>query len=269
MTATNKASGIAVTTSNSGYWTLDNNGLTYSDEGSRYLATYNDGDFRYYTAPLISGQSMANVFYKYSPSGSAEEAIANITTRSSLSYNYTKLGDESFEYTSVTLRFGGIISKALWEDLDAESNILSYGVFLSTNTNDIEDYYNISLDGANGDVDDAIADLCGGDFVENYNSLAIAPTPKTTPTLFLAANYDSLSEDTYIWNLCVNATPASSESTTELTTEYTAVAYIRTSNGIVFFDEVTASAKSLASDLLPARGNGAYGGSLSHLANLA
>ena len=65
--ATNAAQGIKITdsqTANS-YWTLDSTGLQFNDGGTRYMATYNDGSFRYYSAPLGSGQSMANVFYHY------------------------------------------------------------------------------------------------------------------------------------------------------------------------------------------------------------
>lgn len=65
--ATNAAQGIKIVksqTANS-YWTLSATGLQFNDGGTRYLATYNDGSFRYYGSPLQTGQSMANVFYHY------------------------------------------------------------------------------------------------------------------------------------------------------------------------------------------------------------
>lgn len=65
--ATNAAQGIKIVksqTANS-YWTLSATGLQFNDGGTRYLATYNDGSFRYYASPLQNGQSMANVFYHY------------------------------------------------------------------------------------------------------------------------------------------------------------------------------------------------------------
>ena len=72
LVAQNKAQGIGIAESNSGYWTLDANGLQYNDGGTRYLATYNDGSFRYYGAPLQNGQSMAKVFYEYSATAITE-----------------------------------------------------------------------------------------------------------------------------------------------------------------------------------------------------
>lgn len=65
--ASNAAQGIKITkTQTAGaYWTLNATGLNFSAGGSRYMATYNDGSFRNYTAPLTNGQSMANVFYHY------------------------------------------------------------------------------------------------------------------------------------------------------------------------------------------------------------
>ena len=72
LVASNKAQGISIAESNSGFWTLNSTGLQYNDGGTRYLASYNDGSFRYYSAPLQSGQSMANVFYEYSATAITE-----------------------------------------------------------------------------------------------------------------------------------------------------------------------------------------------------
>ena len=63
--ATNAAQGIKITTTSTGYWTLTEGGLQFSDGGTRILCTYNDSSFRYYSLPTISGQAAATVFYKY------------------------------------------------------------------------------------------------------------------------------------------------------------------------------------------------------------
>ena len=71
----------------------------------------------------------------------------------------------------------------------------------------------------------------------------------------------------YFWNLYKQI----NETATGLTREYTAVAFILTSDGdVVFFDEITKSAARLARELNTANPelDDALDGSLSHLANL-
>ena len=84
LTATNKAQGISISETSTGYWVYDGTGLQFSDDGSRYLASYNNGTFRYYTAPLNSGsatgQSMANIFYEYNPAVAPTAVVLNETS---------------------------------------------------------------------------------------------------------------------------------------------------------------------------------------------
>lgn len=229
----------------------------YNDEHSVNAKLRKNSTYGF--ACYAAGTGGALTLYKKNAKSEIED---NLRTRSSLSYNYTKLAENSFEYSDVVLRFGGIISKALWDELDTNSHIIqSYGVFLSE-VDEVEALYKAELESASGNVDTAITELCSSGEIINYNSLGnnTIPSPRSTPALFLAENYDSLDEDTYIWNLCVNATA-------DLTKEYTAVAYIRTSAGLVFVNETTASAKSLASSMLSTYGNEAFGGSLYSLAH--
>ena len=77
LTATDKAQGISISETNTGYWIYDGTGLQFNDGGTRYLATYNNGSFRYYSAPLNSNQSTANIFYEYNPSVAPTAVILN------------------------------------------------------------------------------------------------------------------------------------------------------------------------------------------------
>ena len=259
LTATDKAQGISVVTENSGYWTLDATGLKHSNGGSRYLASYQDGSFRNYTAPLAANQSMANVFYRYSPAGSGQERIENLETSSSLVYtNYTNNGDGTFSYENLGIRFGGKINKDLWADLDAEKGIEGYGV-LFADTSDlsgcsIKEWYDLTKTELNT-VDEALGELAGIGITNYSNTNTVhEPALKSTPTLV---------GENYIWNL-YKFVPENA-----LTTTYAAIAYILIDGDIVFLQEETASAQSLAYDLINTSHtyeSDAFGGSLNYLA---
>ena len=266
LTAVNDAQGIKVVLDpGEGYWTLDGTGLTYSDDGSRYLSTYNDSSFRYYS----SSTTLATVFYKYNPAGSAVKAINNTDTRATLSYNYTKNGENDYTFTNLKVRLGGFLSKALWEDLDAESDIEGYGIMLSygdLDGNSIKYWYNYARESMS--IDDAIdalydpLDPNDGLITEGRNCYAGLTNEKKNPAPVIKD-----AQDYYLWNLCLDDLTTDAD----FKKEFTVVAYIRTEAEIVFFDEVTVSVKSLAQDLIdgPTYNASSFDGSLSYLANLA
>ena len=258
LTATNKAQGISVATTNDGYWTFDGTGLRYNDGGERYLGTYNDGSFRYYS-DFSAGTVIADVFYRYSPTGSGKENIENITTASSLAYsNYTDNGDNTFSYENLGIRFGGTISKGLWDDLDAEADIEGYGVLFAETDSlgglTIGQLYSLSKTELNT-IDQALAELATVG-ITNYSNTATRhePSSKAVPSL-VGSNY--------VWRLYYKI-PNSA-----ITTSYTAVAYIRVNNDIIFLQEESVSAKSLAYDMIYTSHTyeaDAFGGSLDYIA---
>ena len=157
----------------------------------------------------------------------AKVAINNIKTRSTLAYKYTT--NPSLSFTGVAMRFGGLVSKTLWNELDAQnggSNIEGYGILLSTpeylKSAKLETKYE-TFDGTN---------------VKKFDH-AVATLPDDANV----AQKNGLLEACYVWNLFKDVTvnPAA---------EFTSVAYIRTKTEVVFFDETTKSAKQLAIELL-------------------
>ena len=281
LVATDTAQGIKIVTApEEGYWTFDGTGLRYSDGGSRYMYTYNDGSFRYYDAEG-TGRSLADVFYKYSPSGTAKKAIeTNLDTRFTLRYNYGNANDLS-TYSNVAIRFGGLISQDLWESLDAESGIQGYGVILSTAAYldgfTIKELYDDYLSTNGGDVDDTMDDLCDGTYIKDFYT-SLTSKGASHPDEANAAQKGSLVGTYYVWNLYKHVMD-SAEGLTEsqikqkLMREYTAIAYIKTTNdGIVFLDETTASVKSIAQAMIDDDTNDltgeSYEGSLGKLAGL-
>ena len=148
----------------------------------------------------------------------------------------------TFVYTDVGIRFGGFLSKALWDDLNEESEIEAYGVMLSINDgDDVKDFYT--------------------EITETKLNPSLASTKQKEQQ-----KVENVDDPYYVWNLYVKI-PAD-----QLTEDFTAIAYIATESEIVFFNEVTASAKSLAYDLLNDSTSGyddsSFEGSLSNLANL-
>ena len=277
LAATNKAQGIKVVTDpGEGYWTFDGTGLRYNDGGSRYLYTYTDSSFRYYDEN-DTGRTIADVFYRYSPSGPSKNAIENLSSLSSLSYRYSE-DNGNYTYSNVAIRFGAMLSQDLWESLDAESNIQGYGVILSTETylngDSIKGLYDIAY---SGDVDDAMDELCEGGNVKNFYT-SLTSKGATHPDEANAAQKGALEGTYYVWNLYKHVLDSQEGLTanqikTKLMRNYVAVAYIRTANdGIIFFDEITASVKSLAQDLIDDDSNGltaeSLEGSLGNLAGL-
>ena len=129
-------------------------------------------------------------------------------------------GTISYEYDDVAIRLGGAVDKDLWDELngDQHDNIEGYGVLLSN-----KDY------------------LDGTELKTLYNSANSDNFKKFDMALSTKAPVDG--GDYYYWNLYKRVTE-------HLTTDYVAVAYIRTKTGVVFLQEVTASAKSLANDLI-------------------
>ncbi len=153
--------------------------------------------------------------------------------------------DLNYDYTDLKIRFAAKVSEELWTRLNNESTITGYGMLLSTtdaiNNEHIDTHY--------ASAKDYRSSLNVKSEVVNF------PNTKATP---------NLSEGNYGWSLHKSIPEA------DYTTTFIAVAYIITEDdGVLFMDEIRASAKSLAGDLIQ---NGTYeedafGGSLKFLAD--
>ncbi|MBO7573329.1 MAG: endonuclease [Bacilli bacterium] len=154
----------------------------------------------------------------------------------------------TYEYSDVSIRFGGLLSQDLWNDLDTENHVIEgFGVMITTydvlEGEDIKDYYD-NAEPAESDPD--IED----DIINHYMDKTEMSVPPEQ-------------DDNYFWNLFFRIT--------DYTKVYTAAAYIKTSSEYVFFGQVTYSVKTLAEDYIANRGYSASAanGSLGNLANLS
>ena len=181
-------------------------------------------------------------------SAHAADEIRNISTVPYLSYEYEK-NEENYSFSEVIIRFRGIVSKSLWDELDEDNNnILGYGILLST-----ESYLNgVKLESFYDEAD-------------NVNVKKFYLGTDDMPTLLHAEDYDEINVDSYSWNL------RKAVSLDKLTRRYVAVTFINTRDyGVVFFKQAAASVKSVAQDMLDTDSYDANyrEGSLNYLANL-
>ena len=166
---------------------------------------------------------------------------------SSISIDYDYIGT-TYEYSNVCIRFGGVISQSLWNELDTNNHIIQgFGVMIATDDvigkdMEIKDFYeSASLAENEPDVSEEIVDY----FVPVAN-LSIM----------------GIRDNNYFWNLRY--------SVADLKTTYVAAAYIKTSTGYVFYRQEKYSAKTLAQDYLDNRGydESIAAGSLKNLADI-
>jgi len=181
------------------------------------------------------------------------ETIEAIDTRTSLAYRYSRDSEGHFTFTNLYVRFGGIITKSLWNALEEESHIIGFGELYSTDeylgANELKSYYATAESNPN---------------IE-FHSYEVTSDPESYPALFSDSEYKGVTDDYYVWNIRRSVLE---ENYTEI---YASVAFIITQDdGVVFFEETRKSVKSLAQDLLggPDYNEQSLSGSLNYLANL-
>lgn len=157
----------------------------------------------------------------------------------------------TYSYSDVSIRFTGLLSQDLWNELDTEDHVITgFGVMITAASSYVSGTKTIK---------------------EQYQSAVISTDdPDVTESL---VNYHMPKEemaapvikgDNYYWNLFYRI------SEENFTTTYVAAAYIKTATEYVFFEQVRYSVQSLAQDYIDNRGYSSTiaGGSLANLANL-
>ncbi len=154
-----------------------------------------------------------------------------------------------YDYSDLSIRFGGVISQDLWNELDTDNHIIEgFGVMIAT-----EDVVNENMEIKDFHESAALAeeepDI--GEEIVNY----FVPVEQLEAIIGVDGN-------NYFWNLRYEIT--------DLKALYVAAAYIKTTSGYVFFKQARYSAKTLAEDYLNNRGyaDTIAGGSLANLANI-
>ena len=156
----------------------------------------------------------------------------------------------TYSYSDVSVRFTGLLSQDLWNELDTNNHVIEgFGVMITTDDvikdgECLVDFY----DTAKPDEDDP-------DITNDIVDYFMPSEDMATPVV---------KGDNYYWNLFYRITEENFKTT------YVAAAYIKTATEYVFFEQVRYSVKSLAQDYIDNRGYSSTiaGGSLANLANL-
>lgn len=233
LNAINESQGISIGTTSTGNWIYDGVGLKFNLSPDRYLICYNDTTFRNYTAPLGKEAKFVNLFFEYIPT--PKQAIESQKTETALAYNYAKDGEGNFTYTDVVIRFGGVVDKDLWAELNSESKITGFGVVIA----------------------DGGAVVTEKDFAEAVEMA----TPSTTSTnldeevaidyFVPVANMDTIigeKGNNYFWNLRLVVDAS------KMNKMYSAAAYIKVGDQYIFMKMARDSVETIALDYLTTRG---------------
>ena len=146
---------------------------------------------------------------------------------------------DGYTYTDVAIRFGAFISVSVWEDLKTEGTIEGYGIIVAETaylTGTIKSNY----EAAEGDgVDAKLAALCADSHIKKASRTGDTPELADEQQ----KSYMGVDEEYYIWQVRQNIDG-------NFATQYTSVAYIKFSGGIVFLNEITTSGKEMADAVL-------------------
>ena len=183
---------------------------------------------------------------------SAEQLVEKLETQSSLAYHYNKDENDVYTYSNISMRFGGSISKTLWNELDTDEHLIAgIGVMITGYEENLRSTYSIKDHAA-----EAVS--YNGDY--NIKTQLV--------DCYVTLNeFGSMPEkdNNYYWNF---KQPINSYD--DILDDYTAAAYIKLTNGdLVFMQQVKYSVWSLAKDYLDNRNcnEETAGGSLYHLYN--
>ena len=225
------------------------NGTSF-DACSEYSINYDVANnyhfFGITDAPNYNGQILKIKVY-YAPT-TIKEDIRALATQTQLSYRYTKEGN-TFTYTDLSIRFGAVISKDLWNELDTIYGITGFGVMISSGDY-VRDYH---------DFDDfaAAAIEPGENVYTDINNNVVnyfVPIADMNETI-------GVDGDNYFWNLRWSVDQA------DMDKVFSAAPYIKVGDEYVFLKKEITCVTFVAYDYILNRGYSAEtaGGSLQNI----
>ena len=222
--------------------TLDNRTLNVYGSNTAYTSPDNMYSSNTYGTPLGTIVKGTNTELTISGSYTYVGVVSNSGAiyLDELSFEWT--ATSSFTFPRAGIRFTGLLSVNLWNRLNEESSIQGYGVLLSDadflGDDELKDYYELADNVSVKDFYKPLSQKAHPDFTNN--------------------NQD------YIWSLFKIA------KSNNFTKVYVAVTYIKTNSGVIFFNQIEASIKSLAVNMIasPHYDKNSYKGSLYYLSCL-
>ena len=144
-------------------------------------------------------------------------------------------GDLSYNYSDMSIRFGGSVTKGLWNRLNSESTITGFGVMITESKN-VEDF-----DEFKGCIDVEMFEPS-----DESNDVTNNIIDYYVPIANMASKIGEDAEN-YFWNLRWDV------NSSNMNKAYSAIAYIKISTGYVLMDMATESIETLALDYLANR----------------
>ena len=212
--------------------TVTDNTHTLTGKGSITITADESSNYHFFA--ISSATSSANgqikdIVIYYVPS-TIKEDINALNTQTSLAYNYHKDDAGNFTYSNIVMRFGGVVSKTDWNELNGIYNITGFGVIL--------------MDGdmvkSQKDATDAMTDMVLSTVTESLDEhMAIEYFVPVSNMAVIGQD-----DDNYYWNLRVSVAD------TETDKLYSAVAYIKVGDEYVLMNMARTSVVDIALDYL-------------------
>lgn len=185
----------------------------------------------------------------------AEEVVENSATTTQLSYRYESDGGSGFNFSNISIRFGGLINKALWNELDTtnDDSISGFGVMITAYDQGVEPSYSIKDHLENAVLAENTPNI-DTKIINHYMQIGDGEGQMELPPAKSATEY--------YWNLFFSVDYS------DINKYFTAAAYIKLGDEYVFFKQERYSVKSIAQDYIANRNcdDATAGGSLANLA---
>lgn len=226
--------------------------ITYTNSTNYQTELTISGNYRY--VGIRSNKNaiyLSQVNFEWEPL-TAQEKVEDLSTNTKLSYHYSK-NEDIYSYSTISIRFGGLLSQSLWNELDTnEHNISGFGVMITAYDQGVEPSYSIKDHLDNAVIAEETPDI-DTKIVNHYMQIGDGEGQMEVPPV---------SSTNYYWNLFFSI------DSSDINKFFTAAAYIKVGDDYVFFKQIRYSVKSLASDYITNRGCNAEtaGGSLANLA---
>ena len=239
-TTTNSASTSAIynaTLSNTEVTeTVTDDTHTLTGKGSITITADEASNYHFFAISSVNSSAngqIKDITIYYVPSAIKAD-IENLNTQTTLSYHYNKDTNNVYTYSNIVMRFGGVVDKTDWSELDDIYNVTGFGVILTDG----------DMVKTEDDLNDAMLDMVLSTVSTDLNEhLAIdyfVPVANMNETIGSDSN-------NYFWNLCVSINSA------EMNKLYTAVAYIKLGDDYVLMNFARESVETLALDYLTNR----------------
>lgn len=179
---------------------------------------------------------MEKVKVFYEPS-TIKEDIGKLKTQTALAYHYEGDKDNGYTYSNMVMRFGGRVSKELWNELNSIYEITGFGVVIAQ--------------GNKADTQSEMADLVNISTLSTFST--DIETNDAIDYFVPIEDMDTIigqTENEYFWNLRFETEQD------YIDYDYSAVAYIKLGDEYLLMDMVIECVRSLALDYLDNRGYG-------------